>query len=107
PWSTNDDVWDTYAVDIEDPSVLARFEATYKNCLQYDVLHEFGHAAGIAHERYHPDDMAKQADCYAYEEVHGVTADTPSEIAVRSRGTTVLGPFDTESIMSYCRRDHS
>jgi MYXO-CTERM domain-containing protein len=108
PWSTNNGLT-SYALNIEEPSVLAQFEAIYKNCLQYNVLHEFGHAAGFAHEQYRPDDPAKQAECYAYETANGLKDDMPSEIDPQSQylGTTPLGPFDTESIMSYCRRDPS
>jgi hypothetical protein len=80
-----------HAVDIFDPSVLADFKAIYQNCLSYSVLHELGHAAGLAHEPYCPDDAAKRAACYAYEQSIGIDDVQPGDVSPRYRGTRTLG----------------
>src|SRR5262249_46468453 len=41
---------------ISDAAVLAGFMATYQSCLQFNILHELGHVAGLAHEQYRRDD---------------------------------------------------
>lgn len=93
--------------DIFDDAVLADFMATYQNCLQFNVLHELGHVAGLAHEQYRRDDAAAEDACYAYERSIGINDIRPTDVGARYRGTLALGPFDPESIMSYCRRDPS
>ena len=87
---------------VNDPS----FDETYKSCLQFNVLHEFGHVAGFAHEQYRTDDAEKQAECNRYIKSIGMEDDL-SWVEERYKGTTPLGPFDSESIMSYCRTDPS
>src|SRR5262249_537109 len=93
--------------NIFDEAVLAQFFATYESCLQFNVLHEFGHIAGLVHEQYRRDDAAADNACYAYEQSIGIGDIAPSDVGARSGGTLALGPFDPDSIMSYCRRDPS
>jgi len=93
--------------DIFDDTVLAQFLAIYESCLQFNVLHEFGHAAGLAHEQYRRDDGPADKACYAYEASLGLSDIRPTDVGARYRGTLALGPFDSESIMSYCRTDPS
>jgi hypothetical protein len=77
-----------------------KFVAEWKRCLQLNALHEFGHLAGFAHEWYRTDDKAKQKACMAD---LGIT-DLPTS-AAEGAPDTPLGPFDSESIMSYCRHE--
>jgi len=99
PWKTNASNPD-HRVNINDAGPHAQFEAIYQSCLQVSALHEFGHIAGFQHEQYRTDDPAKQAACFDYEKTMGLS-DTPLQVS----GAVPLGPFDSESIMSYCRTD--
>jgi hypothetical protein len=78
-------------VNIEDPKVLAEFTKVYEDCLKFNVLHEFGHIAGFAHEQQRKD---VAPDCKA-----------ETKIDLQYKADTPLGPFDKQSIMSYCRTD--
>jgi hypothetical protein len=86
---------------IQDPTPEneAAFTAEWKRCLQQTALHEFGHMLGFAHEWYRTDDEASRKACMADQ---GVTDLPPSP---GGPGDTPLGPFDSESIMSYCRHE--
>ena len=106
PWTTTNPE-SPHLVNIDDPDAASMFEEIYRSCLQYNVLHEFGHVAGFAHEQYRQDDPQQQAACYEYNASLMILDEIPSRIPTRYRGTTPLGPFDSESIMSYCRRDWS
>ncbi len=92
--------------NIQDPNVLANAQAIMKSCLQYNALHELGHVAAFAHEQYRDDDAKAQAECLKISEQRGFTDDLAS-VSPDARGDRPLGPFDTESIMSYCRTDNS
>jgi hypothetical protein len=89
-WSTNNSLT-TYPVDIGEPDVLAAFMAIYQNCLKFNALHEFGHIAGFSHEQQRAD---VASGC-----------DAESDPGDQYVGDAPLGPFDVESIMSYCRTD--
>lgn len=92
PWTVNNSRT-KHRVDIENPQIFAEFMAIYANCLKFNVLHEFGHVAGFAHEQQRKD---VAAGCDAE-----VNPDT------QYRADTPLGPFDGESIMSYCRTNQA
>lgn len=89
-WSTNNTLT-RYPLDIDAPEVLAAFMAIYESCLKFNALHEFGHIAGFSHEQ-------QRADVPP-------TCDAERDPDVQYLGDTPLGPFDTQSIMSYCRTD--
>jgi hypothetical protein len=89
-WSTNNSLT-RYPVDINEPAILAKFTAIYENCLKFNALHEFGHIAGFSHEQQRVD---VPAGC-----------DAERDPGVQYVGDTPLGPFDVQSIMSYCRTD--
>lgn len=89
-WSTNNSLT-KHAVNIDDPKVLAQFTKVYEDCLKFNVLHEFGHIAGFAHEQQRKD---VAPDC---------KAETNPDLQYKA--DTPLGPFDKQSIMSYCRTD--
>ena len=55
-----------------------------ENCQILVGLHEFGHAAGLAHEHQRKDSTCK------------IPNDGPE------KGTTPLGKFDKDSVMNYC-----
>ncbi|HVH44847.1 MAG TPA: hypothetical protein VM925_20985 [Labilithrix sp.] len=84
----------------QDPSFANEklFVAEWKRCFQLNALHEFGHVAGFAHEWYRKDDEAKRQECMDDQSVD----DLPSSM---DQGDTPLGPFDSESVMSYCRHE--
>jgi hypothetical protein len=92
PWSTNNSQT-KHRVNVEEPSVLAEFMGIYENCLKFNILHEFGHVAGFAHEQQRKD------------VVSGCRAELNPD--VQYEADTPLGSFDVQSIMSYCRTDKS
>ncbi|MFO0738592.1 MAG: M12 family metallopeptidase [Labilithrix sp.] len=92
--------------DIEDPDVLAGARRMIESCVKYNAAHELGHIAGFAHEQYREDDPATRAACRAEIERRGLHDDF-TQVGPDAAGDTPLGIFDTESIMSYCRRDKS
>ena len=89
-WSTNNSLT-RYPVDIGAPDVVADFMAIYENCLKFNALHEFGHIAGFSHEQQRAD---VSPGC-----------DVERDPDIQYVGDTPLGPFDVQSIMSYCRTD--
>ncbi|MCX6131760.1 MAG: M12 family metallopeptidase [Proteobacteria bacterium] len=104
-WSTNNTATDNrHRVDINDPKQFSEFMKIYQSCLQNIVLHEFGHVLGFAHEQYRTDDEMKRQACATKISANGVTDDF-NNVAQIYMGDKPLGPFDAESIMSYCRVD--
>jgi hypothetical protein len=91
-WSTNNSLTE-HSVDINDSAVLAEFMAIYENCLKFNALHEFGHIAGFSHE-HQRSDVSSGCDAEDDQDAQYV-------------GDTPLGPFDLQSIMSYCRTDNA
>ncbi len=71
---------------------IADMWAIYKPCMQNMAAHEFGHLAGFSHEQQRKD---VTPDCAARYPASAPEAPTDED--------TPLGPFDVESIMSYCR----
>jgi hypothetical protein len=104
PWTQNNTLTE-YPLDIEDPGVRADFDALYRECAQYLVLHELGHVAGFAHEHFREDDPRVDA-CRDAITDRGFAMDW-IDPAPRYEGDRALGVFDPESIMSYCRTDES
>ncbi len=82
----------------------AAFVQLWQGCLENIMLHELGHIAGFAHEQYRKDDPAKQQACLAD---FGSTLADLGNYGEYEGGDLPLGPFDSNSIMSYCRRDRS
>jgi len=76
-------------------STIGTFNLIYKQCLQNVSVHEFGHLAGFSHEQYRQD---VSAACRAQEGA------PPTDAESLADEDLPLGVFDTESIMSYCRK---
>ena len=74
---------------------LSAFQAAHEDCLKLQALHELGHVAGFAHEQYR-DDVTDA--CVAALDGN---VDRPED---ETAGDLALGPFDAESVMSYCRK---
>jgi hypothetical protein len=73
-------------------AAIDAFVQVQKPCLQNTTVHEFGHVAGFSHEQNRADVTPDCAARYAA---------TPPDVPTDQ--DTPLGPFDVESIMSYCR----
>lgn len=84
---------------VGDPALLDGFMKTFRSCLQNNVLHELGHVAGFAHEQYRSD-----LPLTCKNRLPAAETDL-ANIDPESLGDTPLGPFEAESIMSYCRTD--
>lgn len=94
--------------DLSDPTVLAEAESIIERCVSNNVLHELGHLAGFAHEQYRADGAETQRACLDRIVAAGLeSVDDLQNIPKSALGNAPLGPFDPESIMSYCRTDKS
>lgn len=71
---------------------IALITSAYKDCLQNQTNHEFGHLAGFSHEQ---DRADTSAACRA--KYPAATHDAAGE------ADTPLGAWEEDSIMSYCR----
>jgi hypothetical protein len=102
PWvpaACSDEVKAFTPAMVGDPALLAGFMKTFRSCLQNNVLHELGHVAGFAHEQYRSD-----LPLTCKNQLTAAQTDL-ANIDPESLGDTPLGPFEAESIMSYCRTD--
>ena len=105
PWSEYNRATDNpHRVDINQSQHYENFMAIYQLCLKNLALHEFGHVVGYAHEQYRDDDEEKRRACAAAIEAKGMSDDY-NNVNPIYMGDKPLGPFDSESIMSYCRND--
>jgi hypothetical protein len=71
---------------------IAAIQEVYKDCLQNQANHEFGHLAGFSHEQNRKDTSAACRSQY-----EAAVPDAPSD------EDSPLGSFEADSIMSYCR----
>ncbi len=96
--TVNDPGGAVYTPGVTNVSLVADDPDAYSTRFRYQVIHEFGHALGFAHEQDRPDNEPGGSIALCI-------TPNPNDTHVTYGGTDETSFFDNESIMSYCSVD--